>query len=92
MTVVNIKEDETPAEEKKEKKRKPIHPGLLLVGLGMLQCLRCGDRLCKPHDDIVGRCKCGIWVAYRDEIRWIRYSSAPVRIAGPGESFELTAP
>lgn len=91
MTVVNLDGQQ---EEKKEepKKRKAIHPGVEMAGGGQLKCKKCWTFFTIPHDGIIGFCICGIWVESGREIRWIRFSSGPVRLAGPGESFELTAP
>ncbi len=93
MAVINLGENsEQKEDEKKEKKRKIIHPGVAYIGSGRLRCKKCGDFFTHPHDDIIGKCKCGLWVMHYGEMRWIRYSSAPVRVAGPGEDFEMTAP
>lgn len=94
MAIVSLGDNGSePKEDKKEeKKRKAIHPGVTGVIGGQLQCKKCGERFTYPYDDIIGKCNCGLWVKHGGEIRWIRFSSAPVRVAGPGESFEMTAP
>lgn len=85
-------------QEKKEKERKPIHPGLE----GQHRCRKCGtflafhlvalsdiyQPLVKPFGKMeMAFCECGIWTRdERDRIRWMRYSSGQVEVAG-GEVF-----
>jgi hypothetical protein len=73
------KKEPRPLKEPKVRERKPVHPGLLKMGI-TLRCSKCEGFLGFSEKRVamleVAACECGLWLMNeKRQVRWVRWTS-----------------